>query len=164
VFVSEINGTRVQKFTNGGAYLSTIGAPGQFLSPTGIGLDAGGRLYVADKTRRRILRFHASGNFDMEFATPGEPDDVAVGPDGNVYVVYIGGSGGHVFSPTGELLQGFQRSDAFAGGPFRITIGPTGLMYVTEQFLTANRVMMFQIDLTTAASRTTFGRLKAMYR
>jgi sugar lactone lactonase YvrE len=164
VFVSEINGTRIQKFTNDGAYLATIGSVGLFQSPNGIGLDAGGRLYVADNSRNRILRFLANGSFDMEFATPAAPYDVAVGPDGNVYVVYIAGSGGQVFSTTGVLLHGFQSSDALAGGPFRIAIGPTGVMYVTEQLLNANRVMMFQIDQATAATRTTFGRLKAMYR
>jgi DNA-binding beta-propeller fold protein YncE len=169
VFVLELTGQRIQKFTNGGAYLATIGSagsgPGQFQNPTGIGLDASGRIYVADAGRLRIMRFSSGGTFETEFSTPAEPYDVAVGPDGNVYVVFIAGSGGQEFSPSGAPIQGFQSSDGLAGGPYRIAISPTGAMFVVEQFLNANRVLRFQIDPhATAAARMTFGRLKAMYR
>ena len=171
VFVLELTGQRIQEFTNGGAYLATIGSagsgPGQFQDPTGIGLDASGRIYVADAGRNRILRFSQGGSFETEFSTPAPPYDVAVSPDGNVCVVYIGGSGGQQFSPSGVLIQGFRSSDGLAGGPYRIAISPTGAMFVTEQFLNANRVLSFQFvarSRPTAAARMSFGRLKAMYR
>ncbi len=164
VFVSEITGRRVVKYTNNGVSLGTIGVagsgPGQYDVPQGIGMDATGRLYVADWGRKRILRYLANGTFDMEFATSGQPYDVAAGPDGNVYVVFLGG-GAIGYSPAGALLFGLPTPDG-ASGAFRIVIGPTGAIYFAEQ--NSNRVTWYQMASSTSAQRTTFGRLKALYR
>ena len=65
------------------------------------------------------------------------------------------------YSPSGALLLSFGPPDGFFGA-FRIAIGPTGAMYVSEQYHT--RITRFQIDETTAALSLSFGRLKAMYR
>lgn len=110
---------------NGGGLLMTIGTTGagvgQFTDPVGIGVDGSGRIYVADATRFRVLRFLPSGTLLSTFG-----------------------------SPAGMDL------------PFRNACGPTGTLYVSEQ--RGNQVHKFQLDLTTAVARTTFGRLKAMYR
>jgi DNA-binding beta-propeller fold protein YncE len=163
VYVLELLGRRIQKFTNGGAYLTTIGTPGsgpgQFQDPVGIGLDDAGRIYVADAGRVRILRFLPSGAFDMEFAPPGMPTDVAVGPDGNVYVILFESGWARQYSPDGVLLQLFGGGLA---GAYRIAIAPDGALYITEQYNT--RVSKFQLGHTTGATRTTFGRLKAAFR
>lgn len=165
VFVVALGGQQVQKFTNGGSLLATIGSagvgPGQFQDPQGIAVDGGGRIYVADFTRMRILRFLASGSFDMEFATPGSPADVAVGPDGNVYVVGVDMNRVYQYSSSGALLLSFQPPDGLHGA-YRIAISPTGAMYISERYYA--RITRFQIDHTTSIARTTFGRLKAMYR
>ena len=164
VFVSILDGKVVQKFANNGTFLATIGSPGigpgQFQDPVGIAVDATGRIYVAD-FNGRILRFLASGSFDMQFAVSASAHDVAVGPDGNIYVV--SGDFGPVrqYSPAGTLLQSFGSPNGL-DLPYRIAISPTGVIYVVEQ--RTNRVTMFQIDRVTSAARTTFARLKAMYR
>jgi DNA-binding beta-propeller fold protein YncE len=165
VFVVTLLGKLVQKFTSGGTFLANIGSPGggpgQFQDPVGIAVDAGGRIYVADGGRVRVLRFLANGTFDMEFAVPAPPSDMAVGPDGNIYVVRSDFNFVHQFSPDGTLLQTFQGPDGLSLA-FRIAISPTGVIYIVEQ--NNNRVTMFQINQVTSAARTTFGRLKAMYR
>jgi len=165
VFVVNLIGKRVEKFTAGGSYLATIGSAGtgqgQFQEPVGIGLDASGRLYVADAGRVRILRFLANGNFDMEFAPPGAPYDVAVGPDGNIYVIRFNNGEVYQYSPGGALLLSFGSPNGL-NGAYRIAINPTGTIFITEQYNT--RVTRFQIDQGTGAMRLTFGRLKALYR
>jgi sugar lactone lactonase YvrE len=165
VYVLELSGQQVRKFTSGGALLATFGSagtgPGQFQVPEGIALDAGGRIYVADGGRNRILRFLADGTFDMEFTTPGAPSDVAVGPDGNLYVVGPNISAAYQYSPDGVLLGTFVPPDGF-GTAFRIAIGPTGTIFIAEQ--SNNRISKFQIDQATDAVRVSFGRLKALYR
>jgi DNA-binding beta-propeller fold protein YncE len=169
IFVLELAGKRVQKYTANGSPLAMIGSagtgPGQFQSPHGMGLDAGGRLYVADWSRKRILRFLADGSFDMEFATPVQPEDVAVGPDGNIYVIrfYTNGEYGQVYqySPSGVLLQRFGAPTGMDGA-FRIAITPSGTIFITVQL--EDRVTKFQLDISTSAVSTTFGRIKALYR
>jgi DNA-binding beta-propeller fold protein YncE len=150
VFVVELTGKRVQKFTTSGSPLAVIGSagtgPGQFQDPTGIAVDAGGRIYVADYTRQRILRFLPDGSFDMEFATPGPPSDMAVGPDGNIYVIRFEVGQVYQYSSGGVLLQSFG-SPAGLDGAYRIAIGPGGTMYIGEQYNT--RVSIFQIDQAT---------------
>lgn len=165
VFVSSLDGQRVQRFTNSGVLLGTIGGPGsgpgQYLQPLGLGRDASGRLYVADAGRVRVLRFHSTGIFDMEFATPAPPHDVAVGPDGNIYVITATNNVVHQYSPGGALLQSFG-SPAGLDLPWRIAISSSGAIYVTEQY--NHRVTKFQIDAPVSASRMSFGRLKSLYR
>lgn len=165
VFVAALNGQRVQKFTNNGVFLATIGGPGggpgQYLQPVGLGMDPGGRLYVADAGRGRVLRFQSNGSFDMEFAPPANPYDVAVGPDGNVYVITAVDNVVHQYSDGGVLLRSFG-SPAGMALPWRMAVSPTGAIYITEQY--NHRVTMFQIDMTTSVSRTSFGRIKSLYR
>jgi DNA-binding beta-propeller fold protein YncE len=159
----------VQKFTADGSPLGIIGSAGsgsgQFQGPTGIGLDASGRLYVTDFPRKRVLRFLPNGSFDMEFATPVEPWDVAVGPDGNIYVITfdINHDTNQVgqYSPAGELLLAFGAPTGMDGA-FRILITPAGTIYITVQ--RPNLVAKFQIDTSTSSVPSTLGRLKAMYR
>lgn len=153
---------RVQRFTNGGALLATFGstggAPGQFQDPSGIGIDASGRVHITDHTRARVMRFLPGGSFDMEFATVPGATDVEVGTDGNVYVVRWEGGGAIQYSATGTPLLTFGALD----GGYRIAVSATGALYISEQ--TATRVSKFQIEATTPTTRTTFARVKALYR
>ena len=67
--------------------------------PTGLGVGADGRIYAADTHYSRVMIFEADGTPVGEFGTrghgPGEfmlPTDVAVTPDGEIYVSEYGGN------------------------------------------------------------------------
>ncbi|HEX4466960.1 MAG TPA: SMP-30/gluconolactonase/LRE family protein [Solirubrobacteraceae bacterium] len=80
------------------AFASEFGSEGsgngQFKDPAGIGIDASGNLWVADKGNGRIQKFSASGTFIASYGTKGagnlqfnEPWGVAINAaTGNVYV------------------------------------------------------------------------------
>ncbi|MEO6461718.1 MAG: hypothetical protein ABIP29_01440 [Candidatus Eisenbacteria bacterium] len=165
VFVAELNGRQVRKTTSSGVLLATFGGSGstsgRFESLIGVAVDASGRVYGADNVRVRVVRFLANGTFDVEFTPPSPPSDVAVGPDGNIYVIGFDARQVYQYSPGGVLLQSFG-SPLGLEGAYRIVIDSTGSIFVTEQ--TTNRITKFQIDLVTHAVPMTFGRLKAIYR
>lgn len=69
------------------------GTNGDFLGPRGLCADSTGSVYVADTGRGRFQKFSSSGSFlaersvDSDLAGPSPaPWDIAVGPDGHVYV------------------------------------------------------------------------------
>jgi tripartite motif-containing protein 71 len=67
VFVAERENSRVQRFDREGAFLGWLGtgagdgtpgsAPGEFASPSAIGVDGNGDLYVVDSGNSRVQRF-----------------------------------------------------------------------------------------------------------
>ncbi|MCX5671987.1 MAG: 6-bladed beta-propeller [Planctomycetota bacterium] len=63
--------------------------PGEFLYPRAIALDAGGALYVADRTGR-VQHLSPEGQplgvLQLPMSEKGYPTGLAVGPDGNLYV------------------------------------------------------------------------------
>ena len=165
VYVSDMENHEVQKFTNNGAFLLRFGSvgtgAGQFQDNLGLAVDALGRIYVADGTRARVLRFSSSGAFQLEFPTLGTlPADVAIGPDGNLYVPDTNGNVIRVFTPDGAFILAFGGDRLSA--PWRITINGGGEIYVTEQG--NHRVSKFRLSIATATRVVTFGQLKTIYR
>src|SRR5205085_4703586 len=78
----------VRKINGATGIVSSLNLPES--SYTGLGLDASGRLYIADFSGGQVLRETASdsGQFQKLNATPiNKPRDVAVDAGGNVYVV-----------------------------------------------------------------------------
>ena len=78
IYVADTENFRIVKFDNNGAYLFAIGAgyngspggvgtlgsgSGQFAYPSGIAVDKGGNIYVADNGNDRIQKFDAKGKF-----------------------------------------------------------------------------------------------------
>jgi len=97
---------RVQKFTSTGTFLMTFGSGGtgngQFRTPTGLGFDSSGNVYVGDYQNDRVQVFNSSGTFLRIIGTSGGgvnysnrhangdldgPMGVAVDTNNNVYVV-----------------------------------------------------------------------------
>ncbi len=165
VFVVLLAAKRVQKFSPAGALLATIGTtgtgPGQFQDPVGVAVDGLGHVYVADFTRQRVLRFSTTGVFQGEFDTFSQPEDVAVGPDHHLWVIYFNANAIRKFTSAGALLVDYASPNGLDGA-YRITVTEGGMMYVTEQY--NQRVSQFQVPTITPARGITFGRLHMMYR
>ncbi|MFV1858351.1 MAG: flippase activity-associated protein Agl23 [Anaerolineales bacterium] len=138
-------------------------APGQLSGPRGIAIAPNGDLYVADAMNHRVQRFSAEGLLLDEWgsfaaapeggvAPPGtfnEPWDVAVGPDGSVYVADTWNHRIQRFTAEGEYLSSFgsfgQTGEPTAfWGPRAIAIDDDGRLFVAD---TGNkRIVVFDAD------------------
>lgn len=84
---------RVAVFSPDGKFKFEWGSGGegesQFNLPHGIAMDAAGRLYVADRSNSRIQVFESDGKFVAVWQSTdiGRPWGMAVGANGNLYVV-----------------------------------------------------------------------------
>ena len=137
-------------------------APGQFQAPRGLRVASDGSLYVADSKNHRIQHLSANGEVlqtwgafadrsagDAPGGTFNEPWDVALGPDGSVYVSDTWNHRVQKFTATGEFInmwgyfgQG-EAPDAF-WGPRGLGIDRDGRVYVMD---TGNdRVVVFDAD------------------
>ncbi len=145
-------------------------APGQFQSPRGIEVGPNGFIYVADAGNNRIQKFTADGQFvaawnviemeEMETMEAGgiqglnDPWDVAVAPDGFIYVadtwnhrirkLDTDGNPITAWGVSGQYGPGDASGQSAFYGPRGIAIGPGGRVYVTD---TGNkRVQVFESD------------------
>jgi predicted membrane-bound mannosyltransferase/DNA-binding beta-propeller fold protein YncE len=139
------------------------GAPGQLSGPRGIAIAPNGDFYVADAMNHRVQRFSAEGLVLGEWgsfaaapeggaAPPGtfnEPWDVAVGPDGSVYVADTWNHRIQRFTAEGEYLSSFgsfgQTGEPFDfWGPRAIAIDDDGRLFVAD---TGNkRIVVFDAE------------------
>ena len=60
--------------------------PGQFHLPHSIAFDPDGKLYVADRSNKRIQLFTPEGGFLGQWTGMGGPNDITRGKDGNYYI------------------------------------------------------------------------------
>jgi sugar lactone lactonase YvrE len=91
VYVADGYGNcRVHRFTDAGELVSSWGAvgvgPGEFHLPHGICATPDGRILVGDRENDRIQVFDLDGGHVATWTDVQRPTDLAVGPDGLVYV------------------------------------------------------------------------------
>jgi DNA-binding beta-propeller fold protein YncE len=81
---------RVHRFTADGRLVASWGAPGsapgQFHLPHSIAYDDSGKLYVADRSNKRVQIFTPEGQYLGEWTGMGGPNDISRGRDGNFYI------------------------------------------------------------------------------
>ena len=105
---------RVHKFSADGTWVLSWGepgaGPGQFLLPHGLGVDADGLVYVADRENNRVQIFTPEGRYLREWNDLVRPSQVRFDEAGHVYVAEVG--------------PAFKRDDPypgdFAGGWFTV--------------------------------------------
>ena len=150
--------TRVMKFSADGTFLFQWGAPGtgpgQFDLVHSVTLDQEGRVYVADRSNARVQVFDGEGKFLAQWqgAEIGRPYDVAIGPDGTVFIADGGDqpdappdrSALVVAKPDGTVIERVGRWGNY-DGQFEIAhdvaVGPDGSVYVGDA--TGKRIQKF---------------------
>ena len=85
--------SRVHRFTRDGQLVKSWGTPGraegQFHLPHSIAFDDDGKLYVADRSNKRIQIFTPEGDFLGIWTGMGGPNDITRGKDGNFYIAEL---------------------------------------------------------------------------
>lgn len=136
--------------------------PGQFNEPWGIASAPDGTIYVADTWNHRIQHLDQEGNvlhvWGSNADTGGElgeegafygPRDVAIDPDGNVYVTDTGNKRIQKFDAAGNFLEQFGGNGGAPGQfaePVGIAIAPDGTIYVADTW--NRRIQSFAPDFT----------------
>jgi len=128
VYVTDVDGNRVQRFSTAGAYLGQWGGDGfgdgEFNSPHGIAVSPTGDVYVADWAHNRMEAFSSTGAFERKWGTSvGTNEGEFVDPQGivedsqaNIYVVDQGNNRVQKFDNSGnfKLLWGWGVDDGAA--------------------------------------------------
>jgi sugar lactone lactonase YvrE len=82
--------SRVHRFTADGQLVKSWGTPGhaegEFHLPHSIAFDPEGKLYVADRSNKRVQIFTPEGEFLGAWTGMGGPNDITRGKDGNFYI------------------------------------------------------------------------------
>lgn len=81
---------RVHRFTRDGQLVKSWGTPGKtegtFHLPHSIAIDPDGKLYVADRSNKRVQIFSPDGDFIGMWTGMGGPNDITRGKDGIYYI------------------------------------------------------------------------------
>ena len=123
VYVAEGRAHRVTVFNADGSIATSWGEPGagegQFAEPWGIAVSPAGDVFVADTWNHRVQKFGPDGRFLLAWggltdtrgdpqASPGRfwgPRDVAIGPDGLLYVSDTGNKRVQVSDQNGVFVR-----------------------------------------------------------
>lgn len=81
---------RVHRFTRDGRLVKSWGTPGKtegvFHLPHSLAIDPDGKLYVADRSNKRVQIFSPDGDFIGMWTGMGGPNDITRGQDGTFYI------------------------------------------------------------------------------
>jgi len=136
---------RLQAFSAAGEFLRAWRMPAiDAGKPTGLGIGPDGRIYAADTHYSRVLVFAPDGRLVEQFGTHGDgpgqfrlPTDVAVAPDGTIFVSEYGGNDRiSVFAPGWRFLRSFDGRDDGRGTRFErpqaLSLDRDGTLWVAD--------------------------------
>lgn len=147
---------RVQCYTPDGTFQRDWRMPESAAGkPTGLGVGPDGRIYAADTHYARVMIFEPDGTRVGEFGTwgdgPGQfrlPTDVAITPDGHLYVGEYGGNDRiSKYSPAWEYLFSFGgpgAGDAELARPQALLLDDDGSLWVADAC--HHRICRFSAD------------------
>ena len=135
IFVSdgESTNTRVVKFSKDGKFIKFWGTkgsgPGELNLPHNIAMDSEGRLYVADRTNKRIQVFDQDGKYLDQMTQFGAPAAIFITKDDMLYVV-AGAPENWLTIGTkdGKVLDRVEGLNA----PHWVAVDSSGAVYVAE--------------------------------
>ena len=157
---------RLAVFDTGGRFIRTIGsgpgpAPNQLRNPYDVAADGQGRLYVADNSNHRVVRYGPSpsyvyrarwGSFGSAAGQLQYPRGIAADPAGNTYVADPGNNRVDVFDLGGAPLRTLGSSGRVAGqfiAPLGIGADPSGMRAVADSVV--GRIQLLNPDGSIAA-------------
>lgn len=156
---------RIQRFTPEGEFVLAWQMPeSKAGKPTGLGVDAEGRIYAADTHYSRVVVFTPEGEIVGMFGSrgrgPGQfvmPTDVAVDAAGNIYVGEYGGNDRiSKFSPEWDYIEsigGPESGESLLRRPQSLLIDDDGMLWVADAC--NHRICCFD---TEGRLRLAFGR------
>ena len=136
-----LRNARIAKFDRDGKFVSSFGTrgngPGQLSGVHGIATGKDGRIYVADRSNRRIQVFDASGKSIDIWPNLRQPNDIFVSDDDRVWVVDGTNARLLQFDRNGKRLYWWGTYGMQAGQfwePHQISLDAEGNLYVADSF------------------------------
>jgi DNA-binding beta-propeller fold protein YncE len=136
LLIADTGNGRIEKFSPTGSFITSIGL---FEAPSGIAIDHGGNIYVAEiGSKHSVQKLDPDGKFIAQWKDPAfyGPRRIAIGPDDSIYVVDSGHNRVVKFNSDGQLLTTWG-SEGSADGQFKgissVAIDPTNTkVYVAD--------------------------------
>ena len=141
MLVSGFSGDSVYRFSPSGTYLGVFAShPTLMDGPTAMIYNTGGNLLVLNEFSHNVLKFDGTtGAFISEFISPTtlgsagvtDPDDMEIGPDGNLYVMSHGSETANIFKFNGStgLYLGIFAAKLPVRHQHGLAFGPGGNLY-----------------------------------
>jgi streptogramin lyase len=145
LYVADNGANKVKRFSTTNTYQLEWGqypAPGVEDSPTGVAVDAGGYVYVTNKTQDLIQKYDATGAYVAQFGGSGSgngllssPEAVAVASGGDIYVADTGNNRIERFTSAGAYVGwwgGLGTQPGTFDHPAGIAFDGSGNIYVSD--------------------------------
>lgn len=153
IWVADTGNNRIQEFTTGGAFVMSVSG---LSAPQGLALDASSHLWVVNTGASQLREYtivesakiavfaQAVGSLGTGNGQFTEPQGMAVGAEGNLYVADTGDSRIEEFTSSGAFVRTFGKEGTTNGllkKPHGITTDSTGAVWVADT--ANNRVQEF---------------------